>query len=227
MRKVLVGLVLLVGVMCITLSFAFAQGVETQYYKAGSTAVGMFTNTVGMSVTGLSIEFDREVTIVNKVEFGGYLPALGVSTGTSFYYGGGEVVAMGTVQLDWEPVEAQPTFIVWLIGDKPAGVPYFTTLDRLGWLLGQGIVHVREQNPELLTAAFAQFFAANAEFFGALEETLGMSLEESLMPIIMAAPAEAIENFFNTIVGMLGVTTLGDILQGDVDFSSLFELLGL
>jgi hypothetical protein len=54
-----------------------------------------------------------------------------------------------------------------------------------------------------------------------------MPIQDSLMPIIMSAPAEAIGNFFNTIVGMLGVSTLDEVVQGDVDFSSLLALLGL
>ena len=47
------------------------------------------------------------------------------------------------------------------------------------------------------------------------------------MPISMSAPAEAIANFFNTLGGMLGVTTLDEVLHGDLDFSTLFALLGL
>jgi len=54
-----------------------------------------------------------------------------------------------------------------------------------------------------------------------------MSLQDSLMPIIMSAPAEGIQNFFNTIVGMLGVTSIEDLLQGAVDFSALLGALGL
>jgi hypothetical protein len=72
-----------------------------------------------------------------------------------------------------------------------------------------------------------QFFAANEEFFKMLEQSLGMSLQESLMPVILTAPAEGIENFFNTLVGMLGVTTLEELLQGQVDLSALLALLGL
>ena len=47
------------------------------------------------------------------------------------------------------------------------------------------------------------------------------------MPVIMASPAEGIENFFNTIIGMLGVTDLSDVVAGDVNFGALFALLGL
>jgi len=43
----------------------------------------------------------------------------------------------------------------------------------------------------------------------------------------MAAPAEGIENFFNTILGMLGATSLEEVVGGGIDFSSLFALLGM
>jgi hypothetical protein len=60
-----------------------------------------------------------------------------------------------------------------------------------------------------------------------LSASLGMSLVDSLMPIILQAPAEGIANFFNTIVAMLGVTTLDGVLEGGINFSALFGLLGL
>lgn len=206
---------------------SLAGGVEVAFYGAGTFTVGLFTNTVGSAVTGLHIEFDQEVTIVNQVEIGGYLPVIGGLAGSAFDFAGGELVAGGVVELDWEPADAQPTLIMWLSGERATGTPYFTTLDKLGFLLGQGIVQLREANPELLAATMGQFFLANAEFFAMLEESLGMSLQESLMPVILTAPAEGIENFFNTLVGMLGVTTLEGLLQGDVDLSALLALLGL
>jgi len=223
-----VWVVLVVAVAALSgVVLAGAGGVDVAFYEAGTTMVGMFTNTVGAAVTGLHIEFDQEVTILNKVEFGGYLAPVGELTGTAFDFVGEELVAGGMVELDWEPAEAAPVLVIWLSGSSAVGRPYFTTLDKLGWRLGQGIVHVREANPALLSATFEQFFATNEEFFTALEESLGMSLQESLMPIIMTAPAEAIENFFNTLVGMLGVTTLDELLQGDVDLTALLGLLGL
>ncbi|MCX6098702.1 MAG: hypothetical protein NTX69_01635, partial [Candidatus Bipolaricaulota bacterium] len=102
-----------------------------------------------------------------------------------------------------------------------------TTLEKLGYLFGQGIVYMRQANPAALNAAFAQFFADNAAYFTVLSQSLGMSLQDSLLPIIMSAPAEGIQNFFNTIVGMLGVTDLQSLVGGSVNFSSLFGLLGL
>lgn len=227
MTKVRFAWVVLGVVLFSLAGTVLAGGVDVAFYEAGTRTVGMFTNTVGAAVTGLHIEFDREVTIVNKVEIGGYLPAIGELVGTTFDFAGGELVASGTVELDWEPAEATPILVQWVSGSTPIGAPYFTSLEVLGRLLGEGIVKLREENPELLTATFDQFFAANAEFFAMLSESLGISLEESLLPVIMAAPAEGIANFFNTLVGMLGVTTLDELLQGDVDLSALLGLLGL
>lgn len=206
---------------------ALGGGVEIAFYGAGDATVGMFTNAVGTAVTGLHVEFDREVTITNKVEIGGYLPAVGGATGTAFDFAGGELVAAGVVELDWEPAEARPTLVLWLQGERAVGTPYFTTIDKLGWLLAQGIVHVREANPDLLKATLGQFFADNAEFFGVLSQSLGMNLQETLLPIIMTAPAEGIQNFFNTMIGMLGVTSLEGLMQGQVNLSALLSLLGL
>ncbi len=206
---------------------AFAGGVEIATYEAGAATAALITNTVGEAVTGLHIEFDQEVTIVNKIEFGGYLPLLGEMTGTSFDFAGGNLAAGGTIELDWEPAEATPVLIQWISGTSPIGAPYFTTVEMMGWLLGEGIVAARENDPARLQAAFAQFFADNAEFFVSVSQSLGMSLEDSLMPIIMTAPAEGIANFFNTLVGMLGATSLEDVTQGSVNFAALFALLGI
>jgi len=206
---------------------AFAGGVEIATYEASGATAGLITNTVGEAVTGLHIEFDQEVTIVNKIEFGGYLPLLGEMTGTSFDFAGGELVAGGMIELDWEPAEATPVLIQWISGISPIGAPYFTTVEVMGRLLGAGIVAARENDPARLQAAFAQFFADNAEFFVSVSESLGMSLADSLMPIIMTAPAEGIANFFNTLVGMLGATSLEDVTQGSVNFAALFALLGI
>jgi hypothetical protein len=224
MRGKTIGLVL--GLAMI-LSFAtWAQDTWLVPYVAGDTAVWFFNNATGMDVTGLQVEFDQEVTIVNKIEFGGGLMPLGELKGTAFTFVGA-LVKYGAVQLDWQPATAVPTYAIWLSGQRAAGRPYFTTVAKLGYLFGQGIVYLREADPAGLAAAFEQFFLDNAEYLAGLSASLGMSLQDSLMPIIMASPAEGIENFFNTIVGMLGVTTLEGVLQGGIDFSALFAALGL
>jgi len=130
------------------------------------------------------------------------------------------------VELDWQPTDAKPVLISWLSDGKPVGTPYFTSLDVFGMLLGKGIVAMREASPDQLNALFAKFFADNKDYFDQVSQSLGMPLEQSLMPIIMAAPAEGIANFFSTLVGMLGATSLDDVLHGDVDFSALLVLLG-
>ncbi|MCD5416700.1 hypothetical protein LR032_06440 [Candidatus Bipolaricaulota bacterium] len=214
-------------VLLVVSAVAFAGGVDVAFYQAGPVTVGMITNTVGAAVTGLRIEFDQEVTLVNKIEFGGYLPLLGEMTGTSFYFAGGELVAGGTVQLDWKPAEATPVLIQWISGVAPIGAPFFTTVEVLGRLLGEGIVAVREADPELLQAAFAQFFADNEVLFAELAVALGMPLDAAIMPVIMTAPAIGIANFFATLAGMFGATTVDDILRGDINFDALLAILGL
>lgn len=218
--------VLGVLVLLLATTAALAGGVDTAFYPAGDYTVVVLTNTTGAAVTGLHVEFDKEVTITNKIEIGGYLPATGALTGTTFDFAGGSLVAAGGVELDWQPADAKPVLISWLSAGKPVGMPYFTSLDVFGMLLGKGIVAMREANPDQLNALFTKFFADNKAYFDQVSQSLGMPLEQSLMPIIMAAPAEGIANFFSTLVGMLGATTLDDVLHGDVDFSALMALLG-
>lgn len=213
-------------VLLLATTAVFAGGVDVVFYPAGDYTIAILTNTVGAAVTGLHVEFDQEVTITNKLEIGGYLPATGELTGTTFNFAGGSLVAAGGVELDWQPADAKPILISWLDNGKPVGAPYFTSLDVFGLLLGQGIVAMREANPAQLNEIFTQFFADNKAYFEQVSQSLGMPLEQSLMPIIMAAPAEGIANFFGTLVGMLGATTLDDVLHGDVNFSALLVLLG-
>ena len=213
-------------VLLLATTAGFAGGVDTAFYPAGDYTVAVLTNTTGEAVTGLHVEFDQEVTITNKIEIGGYLPATGSLTGTTFNFAEGSLVAAGGVELDWQPAEAKPVLISWLSGGKPVGVPYFTSLDVFGMLLGKGIVAMREANPEGLNAIFAKFFADNKDYFEQVSQSMGMPLEQSLMPIIMSAAAEGIANFFSTLVGMLGASSLDDVLHGDVDFSALMALIG-
>lgn len=221
----LVALLALVAVMSIS-AMAAVDYIVPLTNPDGDVALWLLNNTTGATVTGLQIEFDQAVTIVTSNAIGGNLvPAQG-TTGSAFTFLG-ELVSRGTLPLEWQPAAAKPTFIMWLSGARAVGTPYFTTLEKLGYLFGQGIVYMRQANPAALNAAFAQFFADNAAYFTVLSQSLGMSLQDSLLPIIMSAPAEGIQNFFNTIVGMLGVTDLQSLVGGSVNFSSLFGLLGL
>jgi len=191
------------------------------------SAVWSIHNLTGQDATVLHIELEQEVTIGYKLEVGGLLAsATGEMTGTVFDFVG-ELPNYGTVIFEWQPIDAVPALVQWLDGTTPLGAPYFTSVTVLGRLFGEGIVAVREANPEALNAAFEEFFVLNAEYLEGLSESLGMSLAESLMPIIMSSPAEGIENFFNTIVGMLGVTTLEGVLDAGINFTPLFDLLGL
>ena len=218
---------LVLGLVAVLSVSAFASDWVVPGAPTADSAVWSIHNLTGQGATVLHIEFEQEVTIGYKLEVGGLLtPATGEMTGTVFDFVG-ELPNYGTVIFEWQPIDAVPALVQWLDGTTPLGAPYFTSVAILGRLFGQGIVAVREANPEALGAAFEAFFVLNAEYLEGLSESLGMSLADSLMPIIMSSPAEGIENFFNTVVGMLGVTTLDGVLEGGIDFSPLFDLLGL
>ncbi|MCK5585132.1 hypothetical protein KAJ02_03590 [Candidatus Bipolaricaulota bacterium] len=225
--------------LVVSLSFAVsatavAPWIET--HAAGDTMVWFFNNTTGETANILHLEFEQEVTITNYIALGGDMVLLGPLTGTTFDFGRippavGSLVKYGTFQVDL-PLGAVPALAQLLKMDEvgntiPIGSPFFTSIAVLGRLFGIGIVAVREANPDALLAAFEQFFMDNAAYLAGLSESLGMSLADSLMPIIMASPPEGIENFFNTIMGMLGVTDLSDVVAGAVDFGALFALLGM
>ncbi len=199
-------------------------------YIAGDTAVWFFNNTTDANVNILHLEFEQDVTISNYIAFGGGMVPMGPLSGTTFDFAG-DLAKYGTLQIDL-PIGVVPALAQWLTLDAvgntmPAGSPFLTSIAVLGRLFGVGIVAARETNPAGLQAAFDTFFEDNADYLAGLSESLGMSLADSLMPIIMASPAEGIENFFNTIMGMLGVTDLTEVTAGAVDFGALFALLGL
>jgi len=221
------GWLVLGVVMCLSFAGVAANSwVYPAAYPTADYAIWFMDNTTEVDVTGLRIEFDQEVTIVYSFALGGDILLYGEETSTSFDFVGG-LVPYGNLTLYVEPVDALPTYVAWLYGEKPVGSPYFTTVEKLGYLLAQGIVHLRENNPETLIAGFTQFFADNAAYLEGLSQSLGMSLADSLMPIIMTSPVDGIENFFSTILGMLGVTTLESVLQGDLNWSALLAMLGL
>ena len=93
--------------------FGLDNAVDAVLYEASGMTVGMFTNLSEAIVSGLHVEFDREVTILNKIEIGGYLPMLEEPTGTTFNFGEGEVKPGGMVELDWEPAAAGPILVRW------------------------------------------------------------------------------------------------------------------
>ncbi len=210
---------------------AFAADPWTETYGAGAVTVWFFNNTTGETANILHLEFEQEVTISNILTIGGNLVPMGPLTGTVFDFGGA-VTKGGMFQIYLDPATAVPALAQWLKKDAsgntiPIGSPYFTSIAVLGRLFGIGIVAVREANPAALVAAFEQFFADNAAYLAGLSESLGMSLADSLMPIIMESPADGIENFFNTIMGMLGVTDLTEVVTGSVNWGALFAVLGM
>jgi len=222
---------LVLGLVAILSVGALAADPWTEMYNAGDATVWYFNNTNGVTANVLHLEFEQEVTLSNIIPFGGQLVATGPLTGTTFDFSG-SLIDGGTVQIYVAPATAAPALAQWLTADAlgnstPLGTPYFTSIRVLGRLFGIGIVAVREANPAALIAAFEQFFADNAEYLAGLSASLGMSLADSLTPIIMASPAEGIENFFNTIMGMLGVTSLSEVVTGGVNWGALFAVLGI
>ena len=219
--------------LVVGLSFAASAAVVAPWIEmhiAGDTAVWFFNNTTDEAANILHLEFEQEVAITHYIAVGGNMVPMGLLTGTTFDFAGA-LIKSGTLEIDL-PLGAVPALAQWLKMDEvgntiPLGSPFFTSLSVLGRLFGIGIVALRESNPVALGAAFEQFFTDNAAYLAGLSESLGMSLADSLMPIIMASPAEGIENFFNTIMGMLGVTSLADAVTGSVDWSALFVALGM
>jgi len=218
--------------LVVSLSFtAFAADPWTETYNAGDAAVWYFNNTTGKTANILHLEFEQEVTLSNVITFGGQLDPMGPLTGTVFDFIG-SVMSGGTIQIYVEPGIVIPALAQWLQmdaagGTLPLGSPFFTSIAVMGRLFGVGIVAARETNPAALLGAFEQFFADNAEYLEGLSASLGMSLADSLMPIIMASPPEGIENFFNTIMGMLGISSLTEVVTGGVNWGALFALLGI
>ena len=210
---------------------AFAADPWTETYILGNEALWLFNNTTGETANVLHLEFEEEVTISNVHAVGGGLVPTGPLTGTVFDFAG-TLSKNATFLIQVEPATAVPALAQWLKMDAtgnavPIGSPYFTSVAVMGRLFGIGIVAVREANPAALLGAFEQFFADNAEYLEGLSASLGMSLADSLMPIIMASPPEGIENFFNTIMGMLGITSLTEVVTGSVNWGALFTVLGI
>jgi len=231
--------VLIVGLVAALSCAAFAQlpawflNYTSPY---GDTAFISFVNQTGQTTNVLHLEFARDVTLTHVLGIAGTLMPLGEMTGKVFDLAG-EMVSGGEVYTIWAPVLVEgevvnpltiyPVFAQWLTGTTPAGPPFIGSIQVLGRLFGQGIAALRDANPVALRAAFDQFFADNGAYLAGLSASLGMDLAAQLMPVIMTAPAEGIENFFMTIVGMLGVTSLEEVIGGDLDFSALFAALGL
>ena len=192
----------------------------------GDAAHVSFVNMTGTTTDVLHLEFEEEVTLTYSLAIGGVPILVSETTGTVLNFAGA-MIPSAEIYLVWEPITAFPVFAQWLTGGAPAGPPFINSLTVLGRLFGEGIVAAREANPAALGAAFEQFFTDNAASFADLVASIGIDLQSQLMPIILTAPAEGIANFFGTIIGMLGATSLEEVVGGGVNFGSLFALLGL
>jgi|GEM_PF-376105 len=223
------GVLLVLGLVSL---LSFAVGAQADWISSytspygGATAHVAFLNTTGATADVLHLEFEEEVTLTYFIAIGGIPVLVGEATGLVFDFAGA-MVANAEIYTIWEPVTAFPVFGQWLAGGAPAGPPFIGSLTVLGRLFGEGIVAAREANPAALGTAFEQFFTDNAAYFADLVASIGIDLQSQLLPIIMTAPAEGIANFFGTIIGMLGATSLEEVLGGDVNFGALLALLGL
>ncbi len=216
--------VLFLGLMLAVAGLALGEGIEMRLFSVGTRTIGWFANGTSHAVTGLQIGFDQPVTLVGKLEIGGsFQNVTGTDTAAEFLFQG-SLAKMGFVELRWEPVEARPILVMWLVGEKPAGRPYFATVPVLVKLLSSGLVHVRDADPEAFTTLLTTFFTVNPTLADSLAQ-LGLT-PQILTGMLMVAPAEGIENLLLTLVTSFGLTTLEDFM-GALDWSLIFEALGL
>lgn len=211
------------GAVCLTAGAVLAQGVGVLPLPAGATAGGWFFNLTGQPITGLVVEFDQPVSLVGVVEVGGQLENLGGSEGTAFQFAG-SLLPNGWVELRWEPAAAQVALFQWLADGRPVGLPYFTTLPAFLKVMVQGLVALRERDPEGFLNLLEAFFAANPQ----LQQILA---EAGIPPAMMiaslsAAPPEGILNLLTTLVEGFGITTLEEF-QAALDLTPILEALGL
>ncbi|HEU68753.1 MAG TPA: hypothetical protein ENN53_06045 [Candidatus Acetothermia bacterium] len=216
--------VLFLGLTLAMAGLALGEGIAMRLFTVGNRTIGWFANGTGQAVTGLQIGFDRPVALVGKLEIGGgFQNVTGTDTAAEFLFQG-SLAKMGFVELSWEPVEAKPILVMWLVGERPVGRPYFGTVPVLVKLLSSGLAQMRDANPEAFTTLLATFFTVNPTLADSLAR-LGLT-PQALTGMLMVAPAEGIENLLLTLVSSFGLTTLEDFM-GALDWSLIFEALGL
>ncbi|QAA77384.1 MAG: hypothetical protein BIP78_1620 [Candidatus Bipolaricaulis sibiricus] len=216
--------VLFLGLLLTLTSVALAQGVEMRVFTVGTRTIHWFANTTGQTVTGLRIAFDEPVKLTGKVEvFGGLQNVTGVSEGTEFLFVG-RVAPGGFVELRWEPMTTNPVLVMWMSGDRPAGMPYFATVSALIKVISGGLVMLRDADPMAFTALLTEFFTVNATLASSLGQ-LGLS-PEILSGMLMIAPAEGVENLLTTLVSSFGLDTVDKFMEA-LDWSIIFQALGL
>jgi len=130
----------------------------------------------------------------------------------------------GRGRLRWEPATAEPSLVMWLVGDKPAGKPYFATVPALIKVISGGLVALRDADPQAFTSLLTQFFTVNTSLADTLG-SLGLS-PQVLTGMLTVAPAEGIENLLTTLIGSFGLDTV-DKFMAAFDWSLVFEALGL
>lgn len=213
--------VLFLGVVLAVAGLASAQAVQVQVQVV---AVGWFANATGKAVDGLRIAFDQPVTITGKVEvFGELQNVTGTNTGAEFLFQG-KLAPHGSVELRWGPADAKPVLVLWLVEGKPAGTPYVTAVPALVKLLAEGLVTLRDADPQAFTALLTEFFTVNRGLATTLGQ-LGLS-PEILTGMLMVAPAEGVENLLITLVTSFGLDTV-EKFMGALDWSLIFKALGL
>jgi hypothetical protein len=216
--------VLFLGLTLAITGLALGQGIEMRVFTVGTRAIGWFANGTGQALTGLRIAFDQPVTLVGKLEVGGGLRNVtGTDKAAEFLFQG-SLARGGFVELRWEPIAARPVLVMWLVGDKPAGVPFFGSVPAIVKVVSGGLVAIRDADPAAFTALLTEFFTVNAGLAATLGG-LGLS-PQILTGMLMVAPAEGIENLITTLVTSFGLDTVDEFMAA-LDWSPIFKALGL
>jgi len=216
--------VLFLGLALALTGLALGQGIEMRFFTVGTRTIGWFANGTGQTLTGLRIGFDQPVTLVGKLEVGGgFQNVTGTDTAAEFLFQG-SLAKGGFVELRWEPIAAKPILVMWLVGARPAGTPYFGTVPALVRGLSGGLATLRDADPQGFRGVLGAFFATNPVLIDALGG-LGIS-PEMLTGMLMVAPPEGIENLFLTLVGAFRLDTI-EAFMGALDWSLLFRAVGL
>ncbi len=215
---------LFLGLLLALAGLAMAQGVEMRVFTVGTRTIHWFGNTSGQTVTGLHIAFAGPVAIVGKVEvFGGLQNITGTDTGEEFLFQG-KLAPGGFVELRWEPMETQPVLVMWLIDEKPVGMPYFATVPALVKVIAGGLVSLRDADSQAFATLLTEFFTVNTTLAVSLGQ-LGLS-PEILSGMLMVAPAEGVENLLITLVSSFGLDTVEKFMDA-LDWSLILQALGL
>ncbi|MFH1609578.1 MAG: hypothetical protein ABID40_03005 [Candidatus Bipolaricaulota bacterium] len=216
--------VLFLGLTLALAGLALGQGIEMRMFTVGTRTIGWFANGTGLTVTGLRIGFDQPVTLLGKLEIGGgFQNVTGTDKAAEFMFQG-SLVKGGFLELRWEPLAAKPILVMWLVGAKPAGTPYFATVPALLKVMAEGLVTLRDADPQGFAALLTEFFTVNVTLADSLAQ-LGMT-PQMLTGMLMVAPAEGIENLLLTLINAFKLDTM-EKFMGALDWSLILKALGL